>query len=104
MFILFFVKHPALLKHLVAQLLQVPLSGITQFEIKNLEMPPDIIGSKFFRLDIRMEVNGQQCNLEVQMLSNISDKGILSLLLKPCQKWQVLVGDAALGVPRRIGM
>jgi len=67
LFKLLFVKHPALLKHLVAQLLRIPIAEITQFEIRNPEMPPDIIGNKFCRLDIHMEVNGQKCNLEVQV-------------------------------------
>jgi len=62
-----FCKYPDLLKKLVAHLLKIPIDSIVQFEIKNPEMPPDSIGKKFCRLDIHMVVNGQQCNLEVQV-------------------------------------
>ena len=37
------------------------------FEIKNPEMPPEILGKKFCRLDILMMVDGEQVNLEVQV-------------------------------------
>jgi len=67
LFKLLFVKHPELLKRLVAQLLGIPFGSIKQFEIKNPEMPPEIIGNKFCRLDIHMAVDGQHTNLEVQV-------------------------------------
>ena len=67
LFKLLFTKHPKLLKHLVAQLLRIPLESIEYFQIKNPEMPPEIMGKKFCRLDIHMTVNGQHVNLEVQV-------------------------------------
>ena len=67
LFKLLFTKYPHLLKTLVAQLLNMPIDKIRQFEIKNPEMPPDSIGKKFCRLDILMTVDGQQVNLEVQV-------------------------------------
>lgn len=67
LFKLLFVKYPDLLQRLVAQLLGIPLGSIRQFEIRNPEMPPEIIGNKFCRLDIYMTVDGQQINLEVQV-------------------------------------
>jgi len=67
LFKLLFVKHPELLKRLVAQLLGVQFGSIKQFEIRNPEMPPEMIGNKFCRLDIHMAVDGQQTNLEVQV-------------------------------------
>ena len=67
LFKLLFVKYPELLKRLVAQLLRIPFGSIRQFEIKNPEMPPEIIGNKFCHLDIHMVVDGKQTNLEVQV-------------------------------------
>jgi len=64
---LLFVKNPILLKRLVAHLLRIPFGSIKQFEIRNTEMPPEIIGKKFCRLDIHMTVDGQEVNLEVQV-------------------------------------
>ena len=66
-----FRKHQNLLQHLVAQLLRIPLESISDFKVENPEMPPEIIGKKFCRLDIHMTVNGQKVNLEVQ----VRDKG-----------------------------
>jgi len=67
LFKLLFIKHPELLKRLVTQLLGIKFDSITKFEIQNPEMPPEIIGSKFCRLDIVMIVDGQQVDLEVQV-------------------------------------
>ena len=67
LFKLLFVKHPELLKRLIVQLLRIKLESISWFEIKNPEMPPDIIGNKFCRLDINMTVDGQQVDLEIQV-------------------------------------
>ncbi|MCL1809451.1 MAG: Rpn family recombination-promoting nuclease/putative transposase [Clostridiales bacterium] len=65
--LLFAVKYPDLLKRLVAHLLGITLGSIEQFEIRNTEMPPEVIGKKFCRLDIHMTVNGQEVNLEMQV-------------------------------------
>ena len=62
-----FVQYPDLLKQLVSELLEIPLDSIGQFEIKNPEMPPEVIGDKFCRLDINMTVNGQLVDLELQV-------------------------------------
>jgi predicted transposase/invertase (TIGR01784 family) len=67
LFKLLFVKHPALLKRLVAELLGTCLESIGQFEIRNPEIPPDTVGDKFCRLDINMTVDGVLVNLEVQV-------------------------------------
>ena len=74
LFKLLFSKHQNLLQHLVSHLLNIPLESISDFVLENPEMPPDIIGNKFCRLDIHMTVNGQKTNLEVQVLSEKSDK------------------------------
>ena len=73
LFKLLFVKHPELLRRLIAHLLEIPFESISQFEIRNPEIPPDIIGKKFCRLDINMAVDGQNVNLEVQSLSEKSN-------------------------------
>ena len=67
LFKLLFSKHQKLLQHLVAHLLSIPLESISDFILENPEMPPEIIGNKFCRLDIHMTVNGQKVNLEVQV-------------------------------------
>ncbi len=71
LFKMLFVKHPDLLKKLVAALLGIPLESIEQFIIRNEEIAPENLGDKFCRLDINMVVNGQLVDLEVQ----ISDEG-----------------------------
>lgn len=67
LFKMLFVTHQDLLKKLVAALLGIPLESIGQFIVRNEEMPPEILGNKFCRLDINMLVNGQLVDLEVQI-------------------------------------
>ena len=71
LFKILFVKHPDLLKQLVANMLKIPPGSITEFEITNPEVPPEAVGDKFCRLDINMTVDGQRVDLEVQ----VSDEG-----------------------------
>ena len=71
LFKLLFTKNKHLLKILVARLLKIPVDSITQFDIESTEMTPDILGSKFCRLDILMMVDEQYVNLEIQ----VSDEG-----------------------------
>ncbi|MCL2323109.1 MAG: Rpn family recombination-promoting nuclease/putative transposase, partial [Oscillospiraceae bacterium] len=70
LFKMLFTKYPWLLKRLVAELLRIEYESIWQFEIINSEIPPEIIGSKFCRLDINMLVNGQRVDLEIQQEKN----------------------------------
>ena len=67
LFKMLFVKYPHLLKKLVAVLLGISLDSIMDFIIRNAEIPPETYGDKFCRLDISMTVNGQRCDLEVQV-------------------------------------
>src|SRR5215469_4333527 len=67
LFKILFVQYPDLLKQLVSELLGIRLESIGQFVITNPEMPPDVIGDKFCRLDISMTVDGQRVNLEIQV-------------------------------------
>ena len=67
LFKMLFVKYPDLLEKLVAVLLNIPYDSITNFEIRNPEMPPDSLGDKFCRLDISMMVDGQIIDLEIQV-------------------------------------
>jgi predicted transposase/invertase (TIGR01784 family) len=71
LFKMLFVKYPGLLKRLVAELLSIRLDSIGQFEITNPEMPPEVVGDKFCRLDINMTVDGQRVDLEIQ----VADEG-----------------------------
>jgi predicted transposase/invertase (TIGR01784 family) len=67
LFKILFVQHPDLLKRLVSELLEIRLESIGQFVITNPEMPPELLGGKFCRLDIKMTVDGRQVDLEVQV-------------------------------------
>jgi predicted transposase/invertase (TIGR01784 family) len=67
LFKMLFVKYPDLLKRLVARILNIPVEGISMFEITNPEMLPSSVGDKFCRLDINMTVDGERVNLEVQV-------------------------------------
>lgn len=67
LFKLLFVQYPNLLKQLVSELLAISLESIEQFEITNPEIPADVVGNKFCRLDINMIVDGQRVNLEIQV-------------------------------------
>jgi predicted transposase/invertase (TIGR01784 family) len=67
LFKILFVKYPELLKRLVANMLRVNLNSIDKFLITNPDMPPEVAGEKFCRLDITMTVDGQRIDLEVQV-------------------------------------
>ncbi len=71
LFKMVFVQHPDLLKRLVAELLAIRPESIRDFVIRNPEIPPEIIGDKFCRLDINMTVDGQRVDLEIQ----VADEG-----------------------------
>jgi predicted transposase/invertase (TIGR01784 family) len=62
-----FVQYPDLLKRLTAELLGVRLESIGQFAIINPDIPPEVVGDKFCRLDINMEIDGQRVDLEIQV-------------------------------------
>ena len=67
LFKMLFVKYPDLLKKLVAVLLGISYDSITQFEIRNPDMPPESLGDKFCRLDINMTIDRQIVDLEIQV-------------------------------------
>ena len=67
LFKILFVNHPDLLKRLVAQLLGIRFDSIGLFVITNPEMPPEVIGDKFCRLDINMTVDDQRVDLGLQV-------------------------------------
>ncbi len=71
LFKMVFVKYPHLLKALVAVILGITVESITEFEILNSEITPEMFGDKFCRLDINMKVNGQRVDIEMQ----VSDEG-----------------------------
>ena len=71
LFKVLFTQYQDLLKRLVAELLKITYESITEFFITNTEIPPDVKGEKFCRLDINMMVNGQRVDLEVQ----VTDEG-----------------------------
>jgi predicted transposase/invertase (TIGR01784 family) len=65
-FRILFNNYPALLIYLIASLLGITGDSITTFEILNKEIEPGILGDKFCRLDILMNINGVMVDLEVQ--------------------------------------
>jgi predicted transposase/invertase (TIGR01784 family) len=67
LFKMLFVRHPDLLKRLVAALLGIQEASIEQLDITNSEILPDTKGDKFCRLDINMKMNGQRVDLEIQV-------------------------------------
>jgi len=67
LFKMLFVRYPELLQRLVAALLSIPLISIDGFIVENSEIPPEEVGTKFCRLDIRMTVAGKHINLEIQV-------------------------------------
>ena len=74
LFKMLFVEYQDLLKRLVAKMLDIQLESIGEFVITNPDIPPGVIGEKFCRLDINMKVDGRRVDLEVQVLSENSDK------------------------------
>jgi predicted transposase/invertase (TIGR01784 family) len=67
LFKMLFTKHQDLLKRLVAALLGIPHKSIKRFNVGNTEIPPEEIGKKFCRLDIKMVVNNEIVDLEIQV-------------------------------------
>lgn len=78
LFKLLFIKNQDLLKRLVADLLSIPYESIEEFFVTNPEMPPEVMGEKFCRLDINMTVNAQTVDLELQV-DNEGDYPVRSL-------------------------
>ncbi|MDR3295249.1 MAG: Rpn family recombination-promoting nuclease/putative transposase [Clostridiales Family XIII bacterium] len=67
LFKLTFVKHPHLLKRLVAAALEIPPGDIREFAVLNSEITPEVLGKKLCRLDMHMKVNGEYIDAEMQV-------------------------------------
>jgi predicted transposase/invertase (TIGR01784 family) len=67
LFKVLFVNYPDLLQKLVAELLGIRLETIGHFEVTDTEIPPEMLGDKFCRLDISMTVDGRRVDLEIQV-------------------------------------
>ena len=67
LFKMLFVKYSNLLKKLISELLCIRLESIGQFVITNPEIPPEILGGKYCRLDIHMTVDGALVDCEIQV-------------------------------------
>jgi predicted transposase/invertase (TIGR01784 family) len=78
LFRILFTSNTDLLKKLVADLLVIPFENISEFVITNPDVPPEVMGEKYCRLDINMIVNGQRTNLEVQVRNegNYSERSL----------------------------
>ena len=66
LFKMLFVRNQGLLRHLIAVLLSIPLDSITSLVVTNTEIPPEEVGNKFCRLDIRMTADGKDIDIELQ--------------------------------------
>ena len=67
LFHILFVQYQNLLKRLVAKMLGIQLESIGEFVITNPDIPPEMIGEKYCRLDINMKVDGRRVDLEIQV-------------------------------------
>ena len=68
LFKMLFARNQDLLKRLVSVILKINKDDITKFVVKNSEIEPEEIETKFCKIDIRMKVNEELVNLEVQAL------------------------------------
>ena len=92
-------RHTSSLR-LVANILKIPLGSITDFVITNPEVPPEVVGDKFCRLDINMIVEGQRVDLEVQVSDLTKDDELkLWLSLFNAKTEEELMQIEALEVP-----
>jgi predicted transposase/invertase (TIGR01784 family) len=71
LFKMVFVQYPHLLKRLTAELLSINVESIEAFEVMNPDIPPELAGGKYCRLDVNMTIDGQFVDLEIQ----IADEG-----------------------------
>ena len=71
LFKMLFTKHQDLLRAFVSALLGIDVKDIGDFSVMNPEIPPDVLGFKYCRLDIHMDVNMRQVDVEVQ----VADEG-----------------------------
>ena len=62
-----FTRNQDLLKRLIAGMLGIQLGNISDFVVTNPDIPPEILGEKFCRLDISMKVDGRKIGLEMQV-------------------------------------
>jgi len=68
LFKILFGKYQSLLKKFVGHLLEINLEDIVEFVVINPEISAEEMKDKFCRLDIRMVVNGQLVDLEIQVM------------------------------------
>jgi predicted transposase/invertase (TIGR01784 family) len=67
LFKMLFTRRPDLLKHLIAELIDVRIETIGEFKVTNPEIPPESLGTKFCRLDVNMTINDRRVDLEIQV-------------------------------------
>jgi predicted transposase/invertase (TIGR01784 family) len=66
LFKMIFAKYPHLLKRFVEALPGSQGNSVKEFAIDNPEIPPEVVGEKFCRLDICVTADGRKIDLEVQ--------------------------------------
>jgi hypothetical protein len=74
LFKILFQKNPDMLKQLVAATLGIKSSSIKKLTVINSEIYTESMSGKFVRLDINMNIDGRIVDLEIQVLSDLSDK------------------------------
>ena len=100
----FFVKYPELLKSLVTQALGIDINALTEFRVTNPNIPSEVMGEKFCELDVKMTVNGQTVNLEIQV-DDEGDYPERSLYYwAKCYSRKLAEGEEYIDLPRTIAI
>lgn len=63
-----------LLKHFLANMLSLPIDSITEIEVTNPEIVPEMIDGKIGQMDIRLRLNNSEVNVEMQLHSDTAFK------------------------------
>lgn len=61
------VRNDKIIKAFIEDLLEMKRGTIEKIIIENVELPPDELDKKFSRLDLKMKVNNQIVNIELQV-------------------------------------
>jgi predicted transposase/invertase (TIGR01784 family) len=67
LFKIFFVHNLGFLRDFLAAVLEIPLAEIGEIVIKNPDLTPEIVGGKFCRLDLSVEIAGAVVDVEIQV-------------------------------------
>ncbi len=60
-------KNEDIIASMLSALLEIPRENIRHIEIQNVELPPEELGRKFSRLDLKLNVDNKTVNVEMQV-------------------------------------